>query len=120
MLPETHRQTYQAFRQVLEQIAIATTQPNVNGTTLQQATHEAQSVFQQSVLPLDLNDLTSIAESQVRAVVVEINKQLRMLAMDVMRLQGARQAETITQRLQQIHDRLNTLIRYCDMVLQLQ
>lgn len=120
MLPEVHRQSYQAFRQVLEQIVVITAQPEVSGTMLQPEIREAQNFFQRSVLPLDLDGLTPIAESQVRAVLVEINKQLRMLAMDGMRWQGARQAETSTQRLQQIRDRLTTLIRYCDLVLQLQ
>jgi hypothetical protein len=47
-----------------------------------------------------------------------MSKQLRLLAIDVMFLQGARQASTAQTRLQTISDRLTTLIQYCDAIIQ--
>ncbi|HIK16547.1 MAG TPA: heterocyst frequency control protein PatD [Leptolyngbyaceae cyanobacterium M33_DOE_097] len=54
-----------------------------------------------------------------RSIVVEIDKQLRLLEIDGLFLQNARQAATQTQRRDQIRDRLVLLNRYCEALLQL-
>ncbi|MDX2097274.1 MAG: heterocyst frequency control protein PatD [Leptolyngbyaceae cyanobacterium bins.59] len=48
---------------------------------------------------------------------VEISKQLRLLAVDLTFLQAARQAGTVQQRQQQMIDRLERLISYCEAVI---
>ncbi|MFM2429948.1 MAG: hypothetical protein RLZZ511_1161 [Cyanobacteriota bacterium] len=50
------------------------------------------------------------------AVLVEINKQLRLLKTDALFLRSAKQAISQDQRLQQIRDRLSLLDRYCEML----
>jgi len=54
-----------------------------------------------------------------RSIVVEIDKQLRLLEIDGLFLQNARQAITQTQRREHIRDRLVLLNRYCEALLQL-
>jgi hypothetical protein len=118
MLPETDRRYFEELQQSLQRLLVTTDSNNLNPTRLQASTAEIQNFFQQSILSRDFSTLNSVDESQVRAVVVEINKQLRMLSTDAMFLKAARQPDTAAQRLQQIDDRINTLIRYCGILLQ--
>jgi len=56
-------------------------------------------------------------EQRLQSFQVEINKQLRLLGMDVLFLKSARQVTTIAQRRSQMGDRVQILIQYCDAVL---
>lgn len=76
-----------------------------------------QTQFQQQVLTLDLSGLEGAIAAQVTSLHTEMAKQLRLLNMDLMFLQTARQPETVRQRTEQIGDRLRLLMRYCDAVL---
>lgn len=71
-----------------------------------------KQLFGQEVIPLMEDD------SRIQSYKTEISKQLRLLEVDVMFLQGARQATTVKARLDVISDRLNTLIQYCHAILQ--
>lgn len=53
----------------------------------------------------------------IHSVLVEIDKQMRLLNMDAMFLQTARQAETVQQRIGQLRDRLQRLQEYCAGIL---
>lgn len=74
---------------------------------------QLQTQFQQQVLTLD----TSRLEGAIPSLHTEMAKQLRLLNMDLMFLQTARQPETARQRTEQMGDRLRLLMRYCDAVL---
>lgn len=63
------------------------------------------------------HNCTEEVSSQVQAVSVEIDKQLRLLAIDALFLQTARQSTTLEHRRQQIGDRLTLLQRYCELLL---
>ena len=51
---------------------------------------------------------------QFLSLQVEINKQLKMLGVDLTMLQSSRSEATWQKRHQQISDRLNTLQKYCE------
>lgn len=68
--------------------------------------------FQQTLLTSDGNRPHS-----EQSLLVEIHKQLRLLATDAAFLQTAKTPQTQQQRQQQIRDRLTTLNRYCDHLL---
>ncbi|PSB23662.1 hypothetical protein C7B82_30405 [Stenomitos frigidus ULC18] len=76
-----------------------------------------QQFFREQILSLQLDELAPAVQHWVQSYHVEIDKQLRLLAMDIMFLQAARQSVTAEQRRQQIRDRLTTLQRYCDGLL---
>lgn len=86
---------------------------------------QLQAQFQQQVLPLDTSRLegalppgiASQIAPQLPSLHTEMAKQLRLLNMDLMFLQTARQPETARQRTEQMGDRLRLLMRYCDAVL---
>jgi hypothetical protein len=70
-----------------------------------------KQLFGQEIAPVAEDDW------RIQSYKTEISKQLRLLEVDVMFLQGARQPATAQTRLNVIGDRLNTLIQYCDAIL---
>jgi hypothetical protein len=107
-----NREKYQALATLLEQLRgdVSTTQ--LDAPALRQRVALVQQLFGQEIVPLTDED------SRVQSYRTEISKQLRLLEVDVMFFQGARQASTAQARLQTISDRLTTLIQYCDAILQ--
>ncbi|NMG61048.1 hypothetical protein E1H12_21670 [Geitlerinema sp. P-1104] len=71
-----------------------------------------QQWFQQTLLSPESNRPQS-----EQSLLVELHKQLRLLATDAAFLQSAKTPQTQQQRQQQIGDRLNTLQRYCQHLL---
>lgn len=118
MLPKIYRQRYQDFRQILERLQALISQPEFDCLTLKAEALTVQQFFQDQVRSLDLEALDPTEGQRSHSFHVEINKQLRLLAIDVMFLQTAKQSATSQQRLGQVSDRVSTLIRYCDALLQ--
>ena len=117
MLPELHRQCYEEFRQELSSLVEQMLHFESNATILLGESQKVQLFFRDQVTSLALDELTGEAAQRSQAYRVEMDKQLRLLAMDVMFLQAAKQATTMQQRLNTMGDRLTTLIRYCDALL---
>ncbi|MEH2253824.1 heterocyst frequency control protein PatD [Nostoc sp.] len=103
---------YQALVTLLEQLRSDATTTQIVAPELRQRVTSLQQLFGQQIVPLADED------SRVQSYQTEMSKQLRLLEIDVMFLQGARQASTAQTRLQTISDRLTTLIQYCDAILQ--
>lgn len=119
MLPNLHYQCYVEFKQALEQLQQTARYDELDVSKLRQSYQKTQQLFQQQILNLDASDLNSVDEARVRSYHTEISKQLRLLSMDVVFLQAARQPVTVTDRQNQILQRIQTLIGYCDGILQL-
>jgi hypothetical protein len=68
----------------------------------------AQQQFQQQVSPL------GEAYPNAQPLLTEMNRTLRLLAMDVAFLQAARQPSTAHQRQRQLLDKLEQLLGFCD------
>lgn len=117
MLPVSHRQPYQTFDQSLRRFGERVRQANPDTQTLQRIFLEIQQQFQQQIMSQNLEDLDSAVEHRVQSLQTEMTKQLRLLAMDVMFLQTARQPVTLQQRQAQMGDRLQLLQRYCEAIL---
>ena len=118
MLTEIHRQRYLELKQVLEQMQQTVAMPFPDLSRTQQNLLEIQQFFQQIIGSLNINALERADEAWVQSYQTEMSKQLHLLGMDVMFLQAARQSETIQQRQTQIRDRLQTLIGYCEALLE--
>jgi hypothetical protein len=80
---------------------------NPDGHSLQAQFLLAQQQFQHQLLPLG-EDLPS-----AQPVLTEINRTLRLLAMDVAFLQAARQSTTTQQRQRQMLEKLSQLQSFC-------
>jgi hypothetical protein len=117
MLPPPYETIYQNLLTVLHGLVELSAPEEWNIALMKSALTEVQQIFQTQLLSLNLNDLDPKLEHQVRSFNVEIDKQLRLLTVDLLFLQSAKQPATIAQRLQQVRDRLQTLIRYCNILL---
>ncbi|WP_414587073.1 heterocyst frequency control protein PatD [Scytonema sp. PCC 10023] len=111
------REKYNALNILLKQLHSDVTATKVDAPQLRQSVTSLQQFFQQQIVPL-VNDTDSIDEGRLQSYQTEISKQLRLLEIDVIFLQGARQASTARHRLDAIGDRLTTLIEYSNAILQ--
>jgi hypothetical protein len=103
---------YQQFATKLEQLSSDFSDNLLDVPTLRQRLLELQQLFIQEIAPL--TDLNSLQQSYQ----TEISKQLRLLEIDIMFLQGARQSATAQVRIKNIIERISTLIRYCQAIIQ--
>ncbi|WP_416676191.1 heterocyst frequency control protein PatD [Egbenema bharatensis] len=116
MLPETYQQAYTAFERSLEQFSGVFRDPNSPKPLIHKSFQAVQQSFQ-TVLDLGLDGLDPQQSTNAQSYYTEINKQLRLLGMDVMFLQASRQSATSTQRQQQMGERLERLRVYCEALL---
>jgi len=107
-----NREKYLALVTLLEQLRSDATTTQIDAPELRQRVASLQQFFRQQIVPI------ADENSQVQSYQTEISKQLRLLEIDVMFFQGARQTSTVQARLQTISDRLTILIQYCDAILQ--
>lgn len=113
MLPSVYQRPYQQLQQDIEELQ-KTLVSATDATRLKLAIAALQTFFQTEVWNLDLQPLEPELQHRVQSINVEIDKQLRLLNMDVLFLQAARQENTIQQRQQQVRDRLALLLQYCN------
>lgn len=118
MLPNIYYQRYQEFALMLKQLQQAAVGAVPNAQGLRQSFLNAQQFFVQQIVSLDNKDLDPNVEPKVRSYQTEISKQLQLLGMDMMFLQAARQQQTATVRQNQISQRLQTLIGYCNAIIE--
>ncbi|HLO84274.1 MAG TPA: heterocyst frequency control protein PatD [Nostocaceae cyanobacterium] len=110
MSPNRHQ--YQVLLTFLQKWRIDTTVNQLTANEMRSRLNSLQQLFLEQVAPIvDL-------DSREMSYRTEISKQLRLLEIDVMFLQGARQATTVQSRMQTIGDRLTTLIQYCQAIVQ--
>lgn len=93
---------------------------NPDGVLLQSAFLEAQQLFQMQMMSLAMDELEPAIATKLQSIQIEINKQLRLLAMDVMFLQTARKSVTAQQRQAQMGDRIQLLLNYCQAILEME
>jgi len=111
-----NHQKYQAFATLLEQLRSDLIANQLDAPRLRQYTTSLQQFFRQKIVPLADEDANSPNVGRVQSYQTEMSKQLRLLEIDVMFFQAARQASTAQQRVDAISDRLTTLIEYCNAI----
>jgi hypothetical protein len=116
MILESCAESYRAFRRSLEQFQSVYRQTDGRGSLIQSKFQALQQQFQ-AILALNLDSLNSALVANLQAYYTEINKQLRLLSMDVIFLQASRQGGTMQQRQQQMDERIRLLLKYCQALL---
>lgn len=104
----------QAFQGQLVAFEALICQANPSASALQQQFLQLQQPFQKQLWPAQA-ELTELAQP----ILLEMNRTLRLLGMDVAFLQAARQPQTMQQRQQQMRDRGRQLQQFCQGLLQL-
>ncbi len=108
-----NKQKYRAFKTLLEQLRADISSNLTNASELRQGMASLQSFFRTDIVPLTTQYPTE------QSYQTEISKQLRLLQIDIMFFQGARQASTIKGRIDALSERLTTLVGYCDAILKM-
>ena len=103
---------YQELATFLDEFRANVTAGKLNAGESRPHLAKLQAFFSQQIVPL------VDANSREQSYKTEISKQLRLLEVDMMFLQGARQSTTLQSRLKTIEERINTLIRYCQAITQ--
>lgn len=114
-----YRQQYQEFAQLLEELQLQAANPQLEVGKLRQNLQKTQQFFQQQILTLAASDLSPAQESQIRSYHTEISKQLQLVGMEATYLQAAKQQATLSNRRSQLASRIQTLISYCNAILEL-
>ncbi|NET60078.1 MAG: heterocyst frequency control protein PatD [Symploca sp. SIO2E6] len=113
MLLPSRYQSYQAWQQALEQMAITITAKDLELAILQENFQEVQRLFRSQILTLSADDIAPDSASRWQSLQTEIYKQMRLLATDLMLFQASRSSTTRFSRQTGLKNRLNTLIQYC-------
>ncbi len=108
-----NKQKYRTFQTLLQQLLADISSNLINASELRQSLASLQSFFRTDIVPLTAQYPTE------QSYQTEISKQLRLLQIDIMFFQGARQASTIKGRIDALSERLTTLIGYCDAILKM-
>lgn len=108
-----NKQKYHAFKTQLRQLHDDISSNLANAELIRQRMTSLQNFFQQDIIPLTTQYPTE------QSYQTEMSKQLRLLQIDAMLFQGARQASTAKGRVDALTERLTTLIGYCDAILKM-
>ena len=103
---------YQELAAFLDELRTNVTTDKLNTNQLRLNFTHLQTFFLQQIIPL-VN-----ANSQEQSYKTEISKQLRLLEVDIMFLQGAKQLTTLQSRLKTIEERIDKLSGYCQAIIQ--
>jgi hypothetical protein len=113
MLTEQYRQAFLALQESIDRLTLSIAADGLTAGELEAAQH----IFQEQILPLDLDALDPSIAAKLQSLQTEMSKQFRLLSTEIVFLKAARQSATSSQRQKQIHDRLMLLKQYCEVVL---
>lgn len=118
MLSPSCCQSYQKFQQSLKQMHATVTAKDLEVAILQDNFQEVQQLFQSQIITLRTDDIDANYISRWQSLQTEIYKQMRLLETDLMLLQASRSSATLLARQTGVQNRLQTLIQYCQELLQ--
>jgi len=95
------------------------TAKNWSDAALQESLQNVQQRFERQIASLNADDLAPEQAPRWQSLQTEIYKQMRLLATDIMLLQASRNPATSQRRVLGLGTRLDTLIQYCEVLLQL-
>jgi hypothetical protein len=112
MLTENQVDSFRSFQTDLESLNQLLNSAEFDRQIFDQIWQSLQKAFSEEI------QLIQSDEYRIHSVLVEINKQMRLLGMDAMFLKTARQRETVQGRVGQIRDRIPLLMNYCTVLLE--
>lgn len=118
MLPQQVRQSYQELKQGLLDLQATLTAETFNRVALKENFSTLQVIFNSQMSNLSNERLNLESLPRWQSLQTEMHRLLRLIEMDVMFCLAARQATTAASRQKAMCDRINTMIGYCDALLQ--
>lgn len=119
MLPLLHFQRYQEFQHALEQMRKIIALTDLEGAALRDSFQTVQQLFQHRIATLCVDELAPEYAPRWQSLQTEIHRTMRLLETDILLLLSARSPATSERRIVGVRDRINTLIQYCEALLQL-
>ncbi|MDJ0662082.1 MAG: heterocyst frequency control protein PatD [Crocosphaera sp.] len=98
----------------LQKLVIAEDRDMIAITTIYEQT---QTIFQDQILSISLDELDCSAISLLRSAQTEIYKNLRLLGTELLFLGSSRQGETTKKRLEKVQGKVEELIEYCRAII---
>jgi hypothetical protein len=114
-----HFQRYQEFKRALEQLRMTIAATQLQEAALRESFQNVQHIFERQIASLSADDIAPEHAARWQSIQTEIYKQMRLLATDIMLLQASRSPATSQRRVLGVRTRLDTLIQYCEALLQL-
>ncbi len=118
MLPPLHHQCYQEFQQALEQLQTIVNSTDLRLPALQAKYQEVQQLYVSQIVSLSVDDVAPDYTSRWQSFQTEIHRQMRLLQTDILLLQASRSSATTLSRTSVASDRINSLIQFCQALLQ--
>jgi hypothetical protein len=112
MLTENQVQIFRFYQTELAALNQSLDSAKFDREIFAQQWQSIQKIFAEEIQPIQSD------RYRIHSILVEINKQMRLLGMDAMFLKTARQTETIEARVGQIRDRVSLLMNYCTVLLE--
>lgn len=119
MSSSLHFQSYQEFKYALEQLRMIITATDLPEAAIRESFQNVQQLFEGQIASLSTDDVAPEHAPRWQSLQTEIYKQMRLLATDIMLLQASRSPATSQRRVLGVGTRLDTLIQYCNVLLQL-
>lgn len=118
MLSKQHSQAYQEFLLLLQKLQnnFESDTGEIDILSLQKQFPTLQTFFQQQITVLTGQELDPAIATRWQSLQTEMHRELRLLNTDILFLASARQAETRSQRLTAVRDRLQRIIGYCTAI----
>lgn len=116
---EQQEQPWTEFKRASEQLQGAIGTIPVDPAAMRATFAKLQLIFQDHIATFSGEQCSEPEASRIQSLQVEMDKQIRLLGLDINFLQAARQSATVQQRRSQMGDRLNLLATYSEALFNL-
>ncbi len=118
MLLKFYHQSYQELLVKLLKLQTLVMAEDIDMIAIKTIYEQVQTIFQQQILSVSLDELDFSALPLVRSAQTEIYKNLRLLGTELLFLTSSRQKKTTEKRLEKVEGKVKDLIGYCQAILQ--
>lgn len=119
MLSQSHHQAYQKLLSALKELGEVLTYPEGETEAWKQKWQQVQQIYQAQVLNLSSEGLEPAIVSRWQSWHTEIHRALKLLQTDILFWSAAKKISKAKARQAKISERLESLINYCQQILQL-
>ena len=117
MLLKFYHQSYQELLANLVKLQTLVIAEDTDINEMKTTYEEVQSIFEQQILSVSLDELDCHAISLLRSAQTEIYKNLRLLGTELLFLTSSRRKETSEKRLEKVQGKVRELIGYSQAII---
>ena len=118
MLLKFYHQSYQELLLKLVKLQNLVLTEDIDMIAIKTTYEQVQTIFQQQILSVSLDELDRNAIPLLRSAQTEIYKNLRLLGTDLLFLTSSRQEKTTRERLEKVEGKVKELIGYSQGIIE--